>query len=339
MRGRSGANALGSTSHGSERGGFAGVTIVCFGEMLLRLAPTAGAALSSTDALSLHVAGAEANVAISLASLGTPARMATILPDHALGDRALETLKAHRVDTTSCARRPGRMGLFYIESPRAGREGGFFYDRARSAFACEAAAIDWERALAGATWLHISGLTAALGDAAVAAQRQAIACAQRRSVAISFDCNYRPLLWQGREREAAFLLREFAGAARLVFASDWDARLMLGEDAHGVADLFPALPALEWVASTSRTDCGETPYLGARLTSRAGVTDIPPAPIAPFVDRVGAGDAFAAALLHALAVEWNDARALRFAHRACIMKHGIAGDFSNLSADAIIATP
>lgn len=314
------------------------MTIVCFGEMLLRLAPAAGAALSRADALSLHVAGAEANVAISLASLGSPARMATILPDHALGDRALETLAAHRVDTASCVRRPGRMGLFYIESPRAGREGGFFYDRAGSAFACDASAVDWEDALDGAAWLHISGLTAALGEVAVAAQRQAIACAQRRGIAISFDCNYRPLLWEGRQQQAAALLREFASAARLVFASDWDARLMLGDNACGVADLFHTLPKLHWVASTSRTDRGASPCLGALLTSRAGTTGIAPAPITPFVDRVGAGDAFAAALLHGLAAEWDDARALGFAHRACIMKHGIAGDFSNLSADEIMAT-
>ena len=206
------------------------MTIVCFGEMLLRLAPADGAALDAADGLSLHVAGAEANVAISLASLGTAARMATILPDNALGARALRTLTRHGVDTAACARRPGRMGLFYIESPRAGREGGFFYDRAGSAFAREAAAIDWDAALEGANWLHLSGLTAALGNEAVSAMRQAVANARRRDLSISFDCNFRPLLWQGREAEAAGLLREFAGAAHLLFASDWDAGLLLGEE-------------------------------------------------------------------------------------------------------------
>jgi len=304
--------------------------------MLLRLAPAAGTALRDAEALSLHVAGAEANVAISLASLGTSARMATILPENALGDRALHSLRAHGVDTAFCLRRPGRMGLFYIESPRAGREGGFFYDRAGSAFACEALAMDWEQVLAGATWLHLSGLTAALGDVAVAALREAIACAQALGLAISFDCNFRPLMWEGRQQEGAALLREIAGAARLLFASDWDARLILGDDTAHISSLFPALPALRWIASTSRTDHDAMPWLGAMLTSRAGTTTIPPALITPFIDRVGAGDAFAAGLLHALAAEWDDARALHFAHRACLMKHGIAGDFSTLSVSDIL---
>ncbi|HMN54784.1 MAG TPA: sugar kinase [Sphingopyxis sp.] len=317
------------------------MTIVCFGEMLLRLAPADGAALDTADGLSLHVAGAEANVAISLASLGTAARMATILPDNALGARALRTLTRHGVDTAACARRPGRMGLFYIESPRAGREGGFFYDRAGSAFAREAAAIDWDAALEGANWLHLSGLTAALGNEAVSAMRQSVANARRRDLSISFDCNFRPLLWQGREAEAAGLLREFAGAAHLLFASDWDAGLLLGEEAQdrGAARLLASLPDLRWIASTSRMPDGEEEHLGATLISRTGSAVIGPAPITPFVDRVGAGDAFAAALLHALASGWDEARALRFAHRACLMKHAVPGDFSIFSeaevADAL----
>lgn len=317
------------------------MTIVCFGEMLLRLAPADGAALDAADGLSLHVAGAEANVAISLASLGTAARMATILPDNALGARALRTLTRHGVDTAACARRPGRMGLFYIESPRAGREGGFFYDRAGSAFAREAAAIDWDAALADASWLHLSGLTAALGDEAVAAMRHAVAGARRRDLSISFDCNFRPLLWRGREAEAAGLLREFAGAAHLLFASDWDAGLLSGKGAQdgGAPRLLASFPDLRWIASTNRMPDGEEEQLGATLISHIGSAIIAPTPITPFVDRVGAGDAFAAGLLHALASGWDEERALRFAHQACLMKHAVPGDFSIFSeaevADAL----
>lgn len=309
------------------------MTVVCFGEMLLRLAPAGGVAMDEADSLSLHVAGAEANVAISLASLGTAARMATILPDNALGMRALRALTRHGVDTAACVRRPGRMGLFYIESPRAGREGGFFYDRAGSAFAREVSAIDWDTALDGATWLHLSGLTAALGDNAVTAMRSAIASARRRGLSISFDCNFRPLLWQGRKLEAAALLREFAGAAHLLFASDWDAGLLLGEEAPdgGTARLLTSLPNLRWIASTNRIPADEQENLGAVLISRTGAATIAPTPIRPFIDRVGAGDAFAAGLLHALGRDWDEERALRFAHRACIMKHGVPGDFSTFS--------
>ena len=165
------------------------MTIVCFGEMLIRLSPKGDGGLDSAESFAVHVAGAEANVAISLASLGSPSRMATILPDNALGERARNCLREHHVDVSACIERPGRIGTFFVESPRAGREGGFFYDRAHSAFAHEVATIDWDKVLEGATWLHLSGITAALGSIAVLAMRQALAVAQSKGVTISFDSN------------------------------------------------------------------------------------------------------------------------------------------------------
>lgn len=313
--------------------------IVCFGEMLLRFAPVGEQAVRNTHAFAVHVAGAEANVAISLSALGLSAAMATILPENALGDRALDTLTAYGVDAGACVRVPGRMGTFYIESPRAGREGGFFYDRTGSAFALGAGAIDWERALSGAAWLHLSGITAALGDAPVQAMRSAVDAATRLGVAISFDCNFRPILWQDREDLAAELLFEFASSAQLVFANDWDARLLLGPGTRAsssTADasrvLLKVLPVARWIVATRRERDGDVPRLGALLSTHGGTIEIPLSPITPFVDRVGGGDAFAAGLLFGLASGWDEERSLRFAHRACIMKHAIPGDFSTLSA-------
>ena len=36
---------------------------------------------------------------------------------------------------------------------------------------------------------------------------------------VSFDCNFRPSLWNGREREAARVLRELAGQANLLLGT------------------------------------------------------------------------------------------------------------------------
>lgn len=313
------------------------MTVLCFGEMLVRFAPDMDSTLGEADALLLHVAGAEANVAISLALLGTSARMATVLPDNALGARALQMLAAYGVDTRACLHRPGRMGLYFIEAPRAGREGGFFYDRTNTAFTCAAADIDWPTALRGATWLHISGLTAALGAVPVAAMRAAVAAARNQGVAISFDCNFRPQLWTDRIDDARALIGEFASAATLIFASDWDAQLIFANHVADQAALLEFFPGARWIAATCRTDQQGSAQLGAILASRDGVIECAPTPINPFVERIGAGDAFAAALLHGLARGWNDPDALRFAHRACLRKHALRGDFSTLSEGEILA--
>ncbi|MGB5078692.1 MAG: sugar kinase [Sphingorhabdus sp.] len=314
------------------------MTILCFGEMLIRLAPATDAGLAETEMLKVEVAGAEANVAISLSSFGTPTRMATVVPDNALGRRALRTLGSWKVDARYCLTRKGRMGLYFIGSPRDGREGDFFYDRAASAFACNATAIDWNAALHDVDWLHISGLTAALGDVAVSAMRNAIGTARAKGAAISFDCNFRPQLWEGRRDEARTLFREFANAATLVFANEWDAQLILGDEV-GQQDsmtMLGALPSTRWIASTVRTFNESGSNLGAVLSSRHGTTEVCATTITPFVERIGAGDAFAAALLHALASGWDDEVSLRFAHRACLMKHSRRGDYSTFSAEDVL---
>ncbi|MES2045115.1 MAG: sugar kinase [Pseudomonadota bacterium] len=293
--------------------------------------------MRDSDAFAVHVAGAEANVAIGLAALGCPARMATVLPDNVLGDRAAGTLAAHGVCTADCVRVPGRMGAFYLESPRKGREGGFFYDRAHSAFAAaDDVSIDWDRALAGAAWLHLSGITAALGPGPIAQLRRAIAAARRLAVSVSFDCNYRPALWQGRETEAPDLLGEFASAARLVFAGEADERLLLGER-WTPGGLLACFETVEVVASTSRDNTGGSPRLGARVRTRRRDCLVDPVPIEPFVDRIGAGDAFAAGVLFGLSSGWDPARIARFGHRACLMKHAVPGDFASFRAAEVIA--
>src|SRR5690606_13860418 len=83
--------------------------VACFGEMLVRLSPPGAVPLTQAGALEVNVGGAEANVAAALASLGTPSRMITALPDNPLGRRAGAALRAAGVDTRFMAFGSGRM--------------------------------------------------------------------------------------------------------------------------------------------------------------------------------------------------------------------------------------
>ena len=98
-----------NTASGSSAAGHG--TILCFGEMLLRLSPNQNELLLQSPALTVRPGGAEANVAVSLARFGAPTRMATVLPDNALGHVARDEVRKHGVDTTPIVFTPGRMGL------------------------------------------------------------------------------------------------------------------------------------------------------------------------------------------------------------------------------------
>ena len=324
--------------------------IVCFGEMLLRLSPTnPGDDLASTRSLAVHVAGAEANVAISLASLGQPSRMVTILPEGELGGRAQAALETHGVETGGIVRREGRMGLFFLNSHVTGREGGIIYDRAQSAFAAASAeVVDLNAQLAGAAMLHVSGITAALGDTPLAILHSAMAAARAAQVPISFDCNYRPALWRGREHQAASILRKLAGQADWLFASPWDLAQLTGSELAGDSfakqfeagskAAFEQFPQIQSIATTSRTVIAQDHHeLSAHLARRDTITHAPARTIHPVIERIGSGDSFAAAILYGALQGYDDEYLAKFALQACVMKHAIPGDFSTLNVKQIEA--
>ena len=64
-------------------------------------------------------------------------------------------------------------------------------------------AFDWPRILAGASALHISGITPALGSGPRAETMAAIGAANSARVPVAFDLNYRSKLWSEAEARAA----------------------------------------------------------------------------------------------------------------------------------------
>src|SRR3546814_20168564 len=82
-----------------------------------------------------HVGGAEANVAVALASLGRATSMLSAVPEGPIGDGALGELRRHGVDIASVPRPTGRMGLSYHLTGGTMRPARSVYDRPGRAFA------------------------------------------------------------------------------------------------------------------------------------------------------------------------------------------------------------
>ena len=64
-------------------------TVVCFGELLLRLTAPGRELLLQSGRLDVVVGGAEANVAVGLACLGHESAMVSRVPDNPLGEAAI----------------------------------------------------------------------------------------------------------------------------------------------------------------------------------------------------------------------------------------------------------
>ena len=162
--------------------------IVCFGELLLRLSSPNSERLLQTPRFDTCCGGAEANVAVLLARFGHHGRLVTTVAANELGEACIGNVRGQGVDVSGVQRREGRMGLYFLESGALRRPSRVLYDRVNSAFASTGRnGYDWSKLLGGADWLHVSGITPAVGPGPAEAAIDAVKTAARCGVKVSFD--------------------------------------------------------------------------------------------------------------------------------------------------------
>jgi 2-dehydro-3-deoxygluconokinase len=339
--------------------------ILTFGEIMLRIAPPG--MLRFRQALpggcDLTFGGGESNVASSLAILGERVRYLTALPANPIADSALSQLDGLGVDTSCVLRREGRLGIYFLETGANQRGSNVVYDRAGSSIAlAEAGEYDFDMALNGVTWVHVTGITPAISEAASRATLALVERAKRGGASVSCDLNFRKKLWKWRAgTEPRALAREIMAAVLpfvdVVIGNEEDASDVLGIEAEGTSVTAGEInaPAYETVAreialqfpnirqvaitlresvSASHNNWGGMLY--DRDQDRAFFAPLnaagtyKPYEIRDIVDRVGGGDSFSAGLIAALVSEDYAApdKAIAFAVAASCLKHSIKGDIN-----------
>lgn len=324
--------------------------VICFGEVLLRLGAPGRQLLLQTPQLEVHVGGAEANVAVSLAQFGHAAAMVSVLPPGPLGSAALGELRRFGVETRHVVQGEGRMGLYFLVNGALQRPSEVLYDRAGSAFALASpASYDWPRILDGADGLLVSGVTPALNAACARAAQEAVEAAARAGVLVAFDGNYRSKLWDSWDGHPPERLRALCAHVELLFAGHRDIDVMLGDTGQSGSPLdltlaaaeraFAAFPRLRRMTTTLRAQRSVDHHaLSAVMVTREGMLlQTPEYELPQIVDRIGTGDAFAAGVLHGLLCGQDDAAALRFGLAAACLKHSIPGDFNRVSVADVTA--
>jgi 2-dehydro-3-deoxygluconokinase len=348
--------------------------VITFGEIMGRFSAPGFLRFQQCMPGSMEVtfAGAEATVAASLAYLGERAAFVTALPQHAIADACVASLRALGVDTRHIARvKEGRLGLYYLETGTNQRPGNVIYDREGSSVArTPADAYCWREIFDGAAWLHISGITPALSATAAEAALAAVKAAKGYGLTVSCDLNFRRKLWGWAPgiapRELAEkTLRGILPFVDVVIGNEEDAAEVLGIHAKDTdvmsgnlaVDKYPEVarqvvaqfPNVSRVAITLRESVSASHNNWGAMLYTASDDNAVFAPmragryqayaITHIVDRVGGGDAFAAGLIFALLQpELSDPQtALGFAVAASCLAHSIQGDFNYSSRSEIEA--
>jgi len=319
--------------------------VVTFGEAMLRLSPPGFQRLEQTASLDVQVGGSELNVAVGLSRLGVHSTWVSRLPRNPLGRLIEGRVRQVGVDTSHLIwADAGRVGLYFVEFGAAPRPSSVLYDRAHSAMcSIRPEEVDWPAVFRGATWFHVSGITPALSDATARATKDALETARAAGLTISYDLNYRSGLWPlDRARTVQLPLMQYVD---ILITAEGDAARVL--DAHpagsastrafSVLDIEPykdvacALQrqfGFKAVALTLR----ENPLVWRNTWTaivyadgkccEGGKHEV------EIVDRIGAGDSFAAGFIYGCLTKKSYEAALQYGCACAALKHSHRGDFN-----------
>ena len=326
--------------------------IVTFGELLLRFSKPGQLRLTQGDMFTSKYGGSEANVAVSLATLGDEVQYITRLPDTPVGRAGAMALAQLGVDTRRVLYGGGRIGTYYFEPSAGMRAAKVIYDRSGSAYSelCPGM-IPWHDILRDASVLHVSGITAAISKNAAEATYEALDVADELGVKISYDINYRKNLWKygadPRETLSRMLERcdmMFGDAIEFEWlcqrkqppftALDSHFEMQMDEYREWFDELHERYPRCRnWLMGMRNMVSSTHHTLTALLWTDGDLLQAPIIDIPDVVDPVGVGDAFMAGFLHASRVFPDDKQMqLNYSLAAAALKNTVPGDF-NLSTD------
>lgn len=325
--------------------------IVTLGEIMLRLSTPGNKRFVQSDSFDAVFGGGEANVAVSCANYGHEVYFVSKLPEHEIGQSAINALRKYGVKTDYIVRGGDRIGIYYLETGASMRPSKVIYDRAHSAIAeASATDFDFDKIMEGASWFHWSGITPAISEKAARLTELACQAAKRHHVTVSVDLNFRKKLWTKEQAQA--VMRPLMQYVDVCIGNEEDAELCLGfkpdadvvggkTDAEGYKNIFAAMAdefGFKYVISTLRESFSASHngwkamiYNGKEfyVSKRYDIT--------PIIDRVGGGDAFSGGIIHGLLTMETQAEALEFAVAASALKHTINGDFNLVSEEEVKA--
>ena len=319
--------------------------IVTFGEIMLRLAPNGYYRFFQNDQMQATFGGGEANVAVSLANYGEDVAYVTKLPEHAIGEAAVVSLRSFNVNTDYIVRGGNRVGIYFLEKGASQRGSVCIYDRAHSSIQeAKKEDFDWDKIFEGAEWFHFTGITPALSANVVEICLDACEHAKKKGVKISCDLNYRGKLWTRDEaREAMTKLCKYVDVC---ISNEEDAKDVFGIEAENtditggklnkegyksvakqLADKF----GFEKVAITLRTSISASDNDWAGMLYDGKDYYFSKEYHLRIVDRVGGGDSFGGGLIYAILHGYDSQKIINFAVAASALKHSIEGDFNRVT--------
>ena len=327
--------------------------VVTFGEAMIRMVPQDDHRLEQANGLDVTVGGGELNVAVGCSRLGLSSAWVSRLPENPLGRIIRNKAREQGVCTKNVVMaKDGRCGLYFLEQGASPRAASVLYDRADSSISkVKAGELPWAKIFDGCKRYHISGITPALSKTAAEATLESLIAAKKAGCVVSYDLNYRSKLWT--KEEARAVQEPLMKHVDLLITTEEDTKVVFGIEAPKSDDKFTKVDAAGYhdvtkqlvdkfgfkaVAITLRENKSVwfNTWWGMYYDAETRKFFEAPKYELEIVDRVGAGDSFAAGLLSALTIKPGDLdHGIRFAVAASALKHTLPGDFNIITRDEV----
>lgn len=265
--------------------------ILCIGEALIDMICTdKGSTLQDGDHFIKKAGGAPTNVAAAIAALGGTVEIVAKIGKDPFGKHIIQVLKSFGIKTDTVMVDPVHFTSFAFVSLLENGERDFYFNRGADGLLSieDIVTID----LPSFSISHFGSATAFLPGPLQSTYEYMLHQAQKHHHFISFDPNYRALLFGDKKEEFIKRSTSFIKQSNFFKVSDEEAFLITGQS--NIQD------AAACFASTSKAIFAITLGREGTLLGMNGETIIIPSiPIKP-IDTTGAGDAFVGAVLYQL---------------------------------------
>lgn len=272
--------------------------ILCIGEALIDMICTdKGRSLSDGNHFLKKPGGAPTNVAAAIAALGGKVELAAKVGNDPFGKQLIQVMQEFGVSTRWMLADDTHFTTFAFVSLMEDGERDFVFNRGADGQLSreEVDAIDLE----DVSIIHFGSATGFLPGPLQAAYQSLLQKALQKNIFISFDPNYRHLLFPNDTQTFIDQSWNFLKACHFFKLSDEEAKLITG--AITVNDAAAIL--LEKTTAVFTITLGKE---GTLFGFQGKTTIIPSIPVKP-VDTTGAGDAFVGAVLYQLCDKTLDA--------------------------------
>jgi 2-dehydro-3-deoxygluconokinase len=305
--------------------------------MGVRITPTGGQPVHSSNTYMMQATSAETNVASVASYLGLPVKVLTTFVKGSPVARFIkDNLAGRHMDYEGPEVDQGdpwgyRHQFNIADSGYGSRGPRVHNDRAGEVGrTLNVKDFDLDRIFGseGVQIIHLSGLIGALSPETGQFCLELARAAKKHGTRISFDLNYRASFWKNREKELREIFTEIASVSDILVGNEEDFQLCLGlagpeaggKDLAAKIESFKvmintakkAFPNATAFATTLRQVVSANKHLwGAIMSAGDGWHIIEPREIT-VLDRIGGGDGFVGGMLYAILRGWDAATWAQF---------------------------